>query len=115
MLHVMPQKVKNALPSGVSSSSISQCRSLYGCNALPSSPHKTWFQLSVDAFDDETVQILIAAAIVSLLVGIYDDPTTGYVEGCAILAAVLVVSIVTASNDYQKETQFRALTKQGER
>lgn len=43
--------------------------------------------------------------------GIYDDPTTGYVEGCAILAAVLVVSIVTACNDYQKETQFRALSK----
>jgi plasma-membrane calcium-translocating P-type ATPase len=96
---------------GLCSSSISQRRSLYGCNALPSSPRKTWFQLFVDSFDDETVQILIAAAIVSLLVGIYDDPTTGYVEGCAILAAVLVVSIVTACNDYQKETQFRALSK----
>mmetsp|Transcript_39 Transcript_39/g.80 ORF Transcript_39/g.80 Transcript_39/m.80 type:complete len:1082 (+) Transcript_39:405-3650(+) len=97
--------------SGLSSSSISQRRSLYGCNALPSSPRKTWFQLFVDSFDDETVQILIAAAIVSLLVGMYDDPKTGYIEGCAILAAVLIVSIVTACNDYQKETQFRALSK----
>jgi calcium-translocating P-type ATPase len=96
---------------GLCSLSIPQRRSLYGCNALPSSPRKTWFQLFVDSFNDETVQILIAAAIVSLLVGIYDDPTTGYVEGCAILAAVLVVSIVTACNDYQKETQFRALSK----
>ena len=86
-------------------------RDLYGCNSLPASPRKSWFQLFVDSFDDETVQILIAAAVVSLAVGIYDDPATGYVEGLAILTAVLVVSVVTACNDYQKETQFRALSK----
>jgi len=86
-------------------------RDLYGCNSLPASPRKSWFQLFVDSFDDETVQILIAAAVVSLAVGIYDDPATGYVEGLAILTAVLIVSVVTACNDYQKETQFRALSK----
>lgn len=98
--------------AGVDSASVSTRRSRYGCNSLPSSPRKSWFQLFVDTMvDDETVQILIAAAVVSLIVGIYDDPTTGYVEGCAILAAVLIVSIVTATNDYQKETQFRQLSK----
>ena len=85
-------------------------RTLYGCNSLPSSPRQSWFDLFIDCIkDDETVQILIVAAVVSLLVGLYDDPTTGYVEGCAILAAVLIVSVVTATNDYQKETQFREL------
>ena len=98
--------------AGVDSASVSTRRSRYGCNSLPSSPRKSWFQLFVDTMvDDETVQILIAAAVVSLIVGIYDDPTTGYVEGCAILAAVLIVSVVTATNDYQKETQFRQLSK----
>eukprot|EP00957_Ditylum_brightwellii_P035188 2668357-Ditylum_brightwellii.AAC.1 len=65
----------------------------------------------MDAFDDETVQILIAAAIVSLAVGIYDDPSTGYVEGLAILTAVLIVAIVTAGNDYEKQRQFLALSE----
>ncbi len=97
--------------ASVGGADASKRRELYGCNSLPSSPRKSWFQLFVDSFDDETVQILMAAAVVSLVVGIYDDPTTGYVEGLAILTAVLIVSIVTACNDYQKETQFRALSK----
>ncbi len=32
-------------------------------------------------------------------------------EGAAILTAVLAVAVVTASNDYSKEQQFRALNK----
>ena len=89
-------------------------RAVFGENALPSSPRKTFFELFVDTFDDATLQILIVAAVVSLAIGIYDDPTTGYVEGCAILAAVLVVSVVTALNDYQKESQFRELSAESD-
>lgn len=35
----------------------------------------------------------------------------GWVEGVAILVAVLLVSSVTALNDYNKEKQFRALSE----
>jgi calcium-translocating P-type ATPase len=41
----------------------------------------------------------------------YDNPSTGWIEGSAILAACTVVSVVTATNDYQKETQFRELNQ----
>ena len=95
---------------GVDPHTVPTRRSLYGCNSLPPAPRKTFWQLFVDTFDDATLQILIVAAIVSLAIGIYDDPTTGYVEGLAILAAVLIVSVVTAVNDYQKEIQFRELS-----
>lgn len=95
---------------GAELSSVKIRRELYGCNSLPAAPRKTFWQLFVDSFDDATLQILIVAAIVSLAIGIYDDPTTGYVEGLAILAAVLIVSVVTAVNDYQKELQFRELS-----
>ncbi len=97
--------------NGISTHSLSQRRSLYGSNSLPSSPRKTWMELFIDTFDDETLKILIVAAVVSLVVGIYEDPSTGYIEGVAILTAVLIVSVVTACNDYQKETQFRELSK----
>lgn len=96
--------------SGVEDDSVEERRALFGCNTLPSTPRKTFWQLFVDTFDDATLQILIVAAIVSLIIGIYDNPSTGYVEGCAILAACLIVSVVTALNDYQKETQFRELS-----
>ena len=85
-------------------------RSLYGSNRLPFSPRKSFWQLLVDTFDDNTLQILIAAAVVSLAVGLYDDPATGYIEGVAILSAVLIESFVTAINDDQKERQFRELS-----
>jgi P-type Ca2+ transporter type 2C len=99
---------------GLDSSSVPQRRILFGRNALPSSPRKSFWQLFIDTFDDATLQILIVSAIVSLVIGIYDDPTTGYVEGLAILAAVFIVSVVTAVNDYQKESQFRDLSKKGD-
>jgi Ca2+-transporting ATPase len=97
--------------AGVDASSVPQRRELLGTNSLPSSPRNSFWQLFVDTFDDATLQILIAAAIVSLVIGVYDDPTTGYVEGMAILAAVLIVSVVTAVNDYNKESQFRDLSQ----
>lgn len=96
---------------GVQSKTIETRRELFGENDLPLSERKSFMELFVDSFDDATLQILIVAAVVSLAIGLYDDPTTGYVEGCAILAAVLVVSVVTAANDYQKESQFRELSK----
>jgi calcium-translocating P-type ATPase len=95
---------------GISNSTVEKRRELFGSNNLPASPRKTFWQLFVDTFDDATLQILIVAAIVSLVIGIYDDPATGYVEGVAILAACLIVSVVTAVNDYQKESQFRELS-----
>lgn len=42
-------------------------------------------------------------------VGFYSDPAKGWVEGVAILCAVLIVAVVTATNDYSKDKQFRAL------
>ena len=73
---------------GISTESVDKRRESFGSNKLPFSPRKTFWQLFADTFDDKTLQILIVAAVVSLAVGLYDDPTTGYVEGVAILAAV---------------------------
>lgn len=38
----------------------------------------------------------------------------GWIDGVAILIAVLIVALVTAGNDYSKELQFRALEKTSE-
>ena len=95
---------------GIHLGSVATRRVLYGENSLPTAPRKTFWTLFTETFEDATLRILMAAAAVSLVIGMYDDPTTGYVEGCAILAACLIVSVVTAGNDYQKESQFRELS-----
>ncbi len=45
----------------------------------------------------------------SFVVGVYEDPQKGWIEGAAILSAVLIVAVVTATNNYNKERQFRKL------
>ena len=102
-LHTCPER-------GIDAPTTDVRRKHWGTNAMPATPRKDFWTLFVETFDDATLQILIVAAAVSLAIGLYDDPATGYVEGCAILAACLIVSVVTAINDYQKESQFRQLS-----
>lgn len=53
--------------------------------------------------------VLVSCFIILHKVGFYSDPSKGWVEGVAILCAVLIVAVVTATNDYSKDKQFRAL------
>jgi P-type Ca2+ transporter type 2C len=64
---------------------------------------QTWFALFVESFQDSTVIVLIVSAVVSLAVGLYESLSTGWIEGSAILVAVLIVAVVTATNNYMKE------------
>eukprot|EP00124_Ichthyophonus_hoferi_P002703 Ihof_evm4s196 gene=Ihof_evmTU4s196 len=48
-------------------------------------------------------------AAVSLILGIRENPATGWIEGSAILVAVCIVVLVAAINDFEKEKQFRRL------
>lgn len=58
---------------GIATASAEERRRIYGTNYTPSAPRRSLFQLLVDTFDDATVQILMAAAVVSLAVGIYGE------------------------------------------
>ncbi|RUS18260.1 E1-E2 ATPase-domain-containing protein, partial [Jimgerdemannia flammicorona] len=66
--------------------------------------------------------LLAVAAIVSLAVGLYEDialPEPGvarvkWVEGVAIIVAIMLVVTVGSVNDYQKEKQFRKLNAKKE-
>ena len=67
------------------------------------------------ALDDFTVQILLVSGVVSTILGLtVDSSDAGWIEGVAILIAVAVVVAVTALNDFQKEKQFRQLSKASE-
>jgi Ca2+-transporting ATPase len=66
--------------------------------------------------------LLAVAAVVSLAVGLYEDIAVPeydaqgqriagvkWVEGVAIIVAILIVVLVGSVNDFQKEKQFRKL------
>ncbi|XP_067932437.1 plasma membrane calcium-transporting ATPase 2-like [Watersipora subatra] len=90
----------------------------YGANVIPPKPPKTFLQLVWEALQDVTLIILIIAAIISLALsfvpssGCQDEEGAdhpGWIEGVAILGAVIIVVLVTAFNDWRKEIQFRGL------
>lgn len=95
---------------------------VFGNNKLPERKLKTIWELAWIAFNDKVLILLTIAAIVSLAVGIPqslhpadpDEPGVEWVEGLAILIAIIIVVTVGASNDWQKERQFAKLNKKKE-
>ncbi|GMF49407.1 unnamed protein product [Phytophthora fragariaefolia] len=83
----------------------------FGRNYIPPPKSKGFLELMWDAFQDITIIILTISGIFSIILSstIGDHKETGWVEGACIILAVVVVTLVTAVNDYQKEQQFRSL------
>lgn len=96
---------------------------IYGENRLPQRLPKSFWNLCCEALRDRVLIILSISAVISLILGLYqtfyeppqldDDgkplPQIQWVDGFAILLAVLIVVIVGALNDYNKEKQFQKL------
>ncbi|KAI7903186.1 PMCA-type calcium-translocating P-type ATPase [Cokeromyces recurvatus] len=104
-----------------------QRKEFFGTNTLPDAKSKSIFHLMWIAFQDKTLILLAVAAVVSLGVGLYEDiavpeydtfgnriPGVKWVEGVAIIVAILLVILVGSINDYQKEKQFRKLNAKKE-
>jgi calcium-translocating P-type ATPase len=94
---------------GLTANQVESSREKFGTNDFPESPMNSFFTLFIGAFNDPVLLILLVAALVSLIVGIFEDPHEGWIEGVAIFVAVFLVALIGASNDYTKELQFRAL------
>ncbi|KXS15608.1 calcium-translocating P-type ATPase [Gonapodya prolifera JEL478] len=104
--------------SGAHSAAFADRISVFGRNVLPEAKSQTLIQLMIAAFQDKILILLTIAALVSLAVGLYEDlspsrdptePQIHWIEGVAIILAVLIVVLSGSINDYQKEKQFRAL------
>lgn len=89
-------------------------------NRLPERKSKSLLQLMWIALMDKVLLLLSAAAVISLALGLYQtfgvahEPGTAkvdWVEGVAIIVAIVIVVVVGAGNDYQKERQFIKLNK----
>jgi len=86
-------------------------RARFGKNVTPQPPPRTLLSMIMEGLSDKTLIMLCIAATVSLILGVWENPTSGWIEGTAILAAVVIVVSVSAGNDWQKERQFRKLNE----
>ncbi|KAI9928849.1 hypothetical protein ASPWEDRAFT_105000 [Aspergillus wentii DTO 134E9] len=113
-----PQRPVRSSTTKLSNDSFSDRKRVYGINKLPEKKAKGILELAWIAYNDKVLILLTIAAIISLALGIYQSVTaTGnearvqWVEGVAIIVAILIVVIVGAANDWQKERQFVKLNK----
>jgi len=106
------KKIGTNIETGLTSSQVLALREKFGANAFPESPLIPYYELLYNALTDTTLLVLIAAAAVSLGIGIWQHGAEeGWIEGGAIFIAVFAVSNISAGNDYSKQLQFRALEK----
>ncbi|KAI9850217.1 MAG: hypothetical protein M1838_005987 [Thelocarpon superellum] len=98
-------------------------RRVFTANRLPERKVKSIFQLAWIAYNDKVLILLTIAAVISLALGLYQtfgqpstngEPQVEWVDGVAIMAAVIIVVVVGAANDWQKERQFVKLNRKKE-
>ncbi|KAK3068435.1 plasma membrane calcium [Teratosphaeriaceae sp. CCFEE 6253] len=89
---------------------------IFDDNRLPERKAKSIFQLMWLAYNDKVLIVLSVAAVIALALGLYQALGTKeggveWIEGVAIMVAIIVVVMVGALNDWQKERQFAKLNK----
>ncbi|KAI0966176.1 hypothetical protein F4678DRAFT_302822 [Xylaria arbuscula] len=89
-------------------------------NRLPEKKGKSFLQLVWITYNDKVLILLSVAAVVSLAIGLYqtfgqthtaDNPGVEWIEGVAIIVAIVIVVFVGSLNDWQKERQFAKLNR----
>jgi P-type Ca2+ transporter type 2C len=87
----------------------------FGRNVFEKPPLKTFWEHCKEQLEDPMLIILIIAGVVSLSIGasVHADDG-GWVEGLAILIAVVIVTLVGAVNNLQQEHAFRQLEESTE-
>jgi len=97
---------------------------IHGRNTLPPKKVTPLWKLVWNAYNDTVLIVLTVAAAISLALGLYEtfgathppgSPTpVDWVEGLAICIAIIIVVLVTAINDWQKEQAFARLNAKKE-
>ncbi|KAJ6577147.1 Ca-transporting ATPase [Mycena capillaripes] len=117
------EKSTNWNSTAAFAASLNVRRRIYGENLLPRRKTKSLLSLMYTALKDKVLVLLSIAAVVSLALGLFQDfgtprpanePPVDWVEGVAIMIAILIVVVVGSVNDWQKERQFQVLNDKKE-
>ena len=87
----------------------------WGLNVLPDPPKESWCSMFIGTFEDLMLQILLVAAVVSLILTAAIPETRNgvehYIETISIFIAVLIVSVVQTQVDYSQQASFLEINK----
>lgn len=109
------EKLKSNKTTGLNSENESDLNwrsRTWGTNKKNDIVDRSYFEHVMDALSDQMLQILLAAAAVSLVIGVLKDGIqTGWIEGTAIFFAVFIVVNITAYMNSSEEKEFNKLNK----
>ncbi|KAF4981247.1 hypothetical protein FZEAL_2911 [Fusarium zealandicum] len=89
-------------------------------NQLPEKKTKSLLEIAWTTYNDKVLILLTIAAVISLALGLYQtfgsehkpgEPRVEWVEGVAIIVAIVIVVLVGTVNDWHMQRQFTRLTK----
>lgn len=114
-LYAIAQNLETDLKNGIHNNTISRRITNFGTNEIPDREVRSFFDMVLDALNDNTIIILIICAILSLVLEMAFAPaeerSTAWIDGAAILFAVAIVSLVQAYSNHQQELQFAAVNR----
>lgn len=93
----------------VDKGSFEERKKLFGVNAFPKPPLHPFLWHCFQVWNDPILMLLTASGFFSLIVGTVEAPSHGFIEGLAIICAVLIVVLVGGANNLSQEKAFRAL------
>jgi len=115
-----PVKRTTTGSKNVSDATFADRKRVFSDNRLPEKKGKSFLQLVWITYNDKVLILLSAAAIVSLAIGLYqtfgqkhesNNPGVEWIEGVAIIVAIVIVVLVGSLNDWKKERQFAQLNR----
>lgn len=99
-----------------SKSDLAERARVYGVNSFPPPKIKTIFELIAENFDDFINQVLCAAAVVSIVIGVVQHGLPdGLIEGTSILIALNIIIFVNSGNNYLSEKRLADLVNLSEK
>ena len=103
--------LKSHADTGMSSADVPGARAAFGENRLPPKVLKTYLEHLKEALSDPVLLALIACSIITICFGVWvSKEAADYIEGAAIMSAVVIVSGVGSVNNWLQEGQFASLS-----
>lgn len=97
-------KLRTDRKNGIKSSNMESRGKFFGTNKKAKAKLKTLWAFFMEAMEDLTLRILCVAAVISIVVEMIHNPRKdlAWIEGAAIIIAILLSSGITTINDYNK-------------
>jgi len=99
---------------------LAQRKAIFSDNSLPTKKELTLLQRAWSAYNDPVLFLLTVAAVISLSIGLYQsfgtartpgNPPIQWIEGVAIITAIVIIVLVSTINDWAKSREFKKLNE----